>query len=344
MDAYPPPPQFASLAAPAPEPFWSVMIPTYNRATYLERTLASVLAQDPGPQKMQIEVVDDASTSDDPGPLVRRAGGGRVAFFRQPHRLGTSANYNSCVERSVGQWVHILNSDDLVLPGFYERLRGTLEGRNDVGAAFCRHAYVDVNEKQLGTSDFESLTAGIIPDFIDRIGVAQTICSPSVMVVRRSVYGDLGGFRKDLPCAGDWEMWIRIAAHYPVWYEPEILAAWREHSRQSSVAFAKLGQDIADMRRCVEISRSWFPSDRADDMSRRAREYLSFWAFDNAESAFAEAELTVAFRQVYEGLKCSTSLRVMKGLRGVFFSMARGVLRGTYARGKSLFTRGTSRP
>ena len=49
-------------------PFWSVMIPTYNRATYLERTLASVLAQDPGPQKMQIEVVDDASTSDDPGP------------------------------------------------------------------------------------------------------------------------------------------------------------------------------------------------------------------------------------------------------------------------------------
>jgi len=79
-----------------------------------------------------------------------------------------------------------------------------------------------------------------------------------------------------------------------------------------------LGQDIADMRRCVEISRSWFPSDRADDMSRRAREYLSFWAFDNAESAFAEAELTVAFRQVYEGLKCSTSLRVMKGLRGCF--------------------------
>jgi glycosyltransferase involved in cell wall biosynthesis len=40
-------------------PLWSVMIPTYNCADYLRETLASVLAQDPGPEEMQIEVVDD---------------------------------------------------------------------------------------------------------------------------------------------------------------------------------------------------------------------------------------------------------------------------------------------
>ena len=43
-------------------PFWSVMIPTYNpRADYLEETLHSVLQQDPGPEQMQIEVIDDGS-------------------------------------------------------------------------------------------------------------------------------------------------------------------------------------------------------------------------------------------------------------------------------------------
>ena len=51
-------------------PIWSVMIPTYNCANYLRETLASVLAQDPGADVMQIEVVDDHSTKDDPKAVV----------------------------------------------------------------------------------------------------------------------------------------------------------------------------------------------------------------------------------------------------------------------------------
>ena len=47
-------------------PLWSVMIPTYHCARYLAETLASVLDQDPGPEAMQIEVVADHSTADDP--------------------------------------------------------------------------------------------------------------------------------------------------------------------------------------------------------------------------------------------------------------------------------------
>jgi glycosyltransferase involved in cell wall biosynthesis len=45
-----------------PRPLWSVMIPTYNCANYLRETLASVLAQDPGFEIVQIEVVDDHFT------------------------------------------------------------------------------------------------------------------------------------------------------------------------------------------------------------------------------------------------------------------------------------------
>ena len=61
-------------------PLWSVMIPTYNCVNYLRETLASVLAQDPGPEIMQIEVVDDHSTKDDPAAVVEELGCGRVGF------------------------------------------------------------------------------------------------------------------------------------------------------------------------------------------------------------------------------------------------------------------------
>src|SRR5919202_7111228 len=55
-------------------PRWSVMIPTYNCAGYLETALRGVLAQAPGPERIQIEVVDDHSTADDPEEVVRRVG------------------------------------------------------------------------------------------------------------------------------------------------------------------------------------------------------------------------------------------------------------------------------
>src|SRR5215470_11545792 len=60
-------------------PLWSVMIPTYNCAKYLRETLTSVLAQDPGAEQMQIDVVDDCSTEDDPEAVVRELGS-RVVF------------------------------------------------------------------------------------------------------------------------------------------------------------------------------------------------------------------------------------------------------------------------
>ena len=58
------------------------MIPTYNCADYLAETLCSGLRPDPGPDIMQIEVVDDHSERDDPECVTRDVGGGRVSFFR----------------------------------------------------------------------------------------------------------------------------------------------------------------------------------------------------------------------------------------------------------------------
>lgn len=63
-----------------PRPLWSVMIPTYNCAKYLRETLASVLVQDPGPDVMQIEVVDDHSTKDDPEAVVKELAGDRYTY------------------------------------------------------------------------------------------------------------------------------------------------------------------------------------------------------------------------------------------------------------------------
>src|SRR3954468_17323800 len=99
------------LTSQQDRPFFSVMIPTFNSTRFLRQTLESVLAQDPGPEIMEIVVVDNAST-DDPEAVVREVGGNRVRFVRQLENIGAIKNFNSCIARARGHWIHILHSDD----------------------------------------------------------------------------------------------------------------------------------------------------------------------------------------------------------------------------------------
>jgi len=109
------PPLISPKEEGSPRPFWSVMIPTYNpQPHYLEETLRGVLLQDPGPEQMQIEVIDDGSADDTASEVVRRIGAGRVAFYAVPQNRGLANTWNLCVERARGNWVHILHQDDIV--------------------------------------------------------------------------------------------------------------------------------------------------------------------------------------------------------------------------------------
>lgn len=138
-----------------------MMIPAYNpSADYLEQVLKSILQQDPGAERMQIEVVDDCSPSVDVKKMVESIAGERVAFSQTPKNSGLAGCWNTCIERARGEWVHILHQDDIVQPGFYAALRkGTDDSK--VGAAFCRHAVANSNGNWLSISELYRETPGI---------------------------------------------------------------------------------------------------------------------------------------------------------------------------------------
>ncbi|MDX6542647.1 MAG: hypothetical protein QOK32_250, partial [Gaiellaceae bacterium] len=202
------------------------MIPTYQSAAYLPAALDGVLAQDPGPARMEIEVVDDCST-DDPEGVVRRYGG-RVSFYRQPRNVGHVANLNACLARSRGELVHVLHGDDAVRPGFYAALEPAF-AESEVGAAFCRYIAIDDAGHWTAIAPLEADADGVIDDWLERIARWQRVQTPA-MTVRRAVYEQLGGFDDRVGDAEDWEMWTRIAAHTRVFHVVDPLALYRVRS------------------------------------------------------------------------------------------------------------------
>jgi hypothetical protein len=92
----------------------------------------------------------------------------------------------------------------------------------------------------------------VIADWLERIALYQRVQCPAI-VVRRDVYEHLGGFRPDLVYALDWEMWVRIARHYPVWYEPTVLACWRVHDQGETARLRRLGQIYDDVKKTIAL-------------------------------------------------------------------------------------------
>lgn len=292
-----------SPVAEIDRPLWSVMIPTYNCADYLRQTLASVLAQDPGADVMQIQVVDDHSTQDDPEAVVRELGQGRVEFYRQPQNVGHTRNFATCLERSHGHLIHLLHGDDCVLNGFYAKLQRAFAAQPQIGAAFCRQIYMDEHGHWQEFSQLEQAESGILANWLEKIAIYQRIQTPSI-VVRRSVYEQLGGFDQRLAWAEDWEMWVRIAAHYPCWYEPQLLAAYRVHSASSTGRHACIGENIRDLMRAIDIIKPYLPAACAEAWSQRSREHWAFYARWLAYKMLAQGRLDGAIAQVQAGIIC----------------------------------------
>jgi glycosyltransferase involved in cell wall biosynthesis len=295
-------------------PLWSVMIPNYNCTEYLRYTLATVLAQDPGIDKMQIMVVDNNSCDDDPEALVKELGGGRVEFYRQPSNVGIMNNFQTCFELSRGKLIHLLCSDDCVREGFYEKMAQPFEKHPQIGAAFCRSVLIDKHNQWQGLSDFEMPNSGILPEtWLHRIAELCCISVPSLAVVRREVYENLGGFDRRCGISADWEMWVRIFAHYPMWFEAEPLALWRVHLESANNVNAKSEIFIQENYNTVEtIFKSYLPEKTNTKLARTAKQNCAFLALESADYLIRKGKISEGLLQIQTALSYSKSPKVVR--------------------------------
>ncbi len=274
------------------------MIPTYEPGPFLVDALRGILAQDPGQQVLQLAIVDDASPTVDVAALVATlAPEGRIEIHRNRENLGLAGNWNRGIELARGEFVHLLHQDDLVLPGFYAQLLQGFAADPGVGMAFCRHAFVDESGQWTRRSHRERWRPGMLSRWLDRISQRQRIQGPAALV-RRSVYERLGGFRSDLAYALDWEMWVRIAAAYAVWFEPQILACYRRHGGSETTRLDRAGSIGTDTLRAIEIFSHHLPKQSCDRLRSHAYQRLIHVQLRNARKLLARRNVAGAREQL----------------------------------------------
>jgi glycosyltransferase involved in cell wall biosynthesis len=267
-----PPPHIDPVPVGIERPLWSVMIPTYNCAKYLRQTLESVLAQDPGSDHMQIEVVDDYST-DNPENVVGDIGLDRIDFHRKPSNEGVTANFNTCIQRSRGYLVHILHGDDYVLPNFYSQMAKAAEECPNTSFIYSRALVIDAD------GQMETVSARIkgLEEESHNVGdlfYANHFRAPGV-VIRRSFYEKHGGFRQELSHVTDWEMWVRAIALGGGVSINHIYSAYRDHAANETNSLMRSAENLRD---CLRLGSLWNDLKLRDFDFARFRQHFAWIA------------------------------------------------------------------
>jgi glycosyltransferase involved in cell wall biosynthesis len=202
----------------------SVIIPAYNAAAYLPHSIESVMRQTFA--DWEIVLVDDGSTDqtaavwEDYQPKLQD----QLKYVHQPNR-GIAAARNTAMRSARGEFIALLDADDVWLPQRLERGVEILDGDPETGLVHARVARIDGNGAVIGQLKVEPkyLSGRIAHNIYTRR--AHIIC-PTV-IFRRNCLQTTGPFDETLRTTEDRDLWFRIARQSKVSYINEVLAYYR---------------------------------------------------------------------------------------------------------------------
>lgn len=186
----------------------SVVIPTYNRARYLREAIESVLKQTY--QNFEIIVVDDGST--DNTKEVVSSYGNRINYIFQENKERSAARNNGIIH-AKGEYIALLDSDDMWLPNHLEVCFRALHSKPDAGLSFSKSYLINENGNIVSKLKLSPFNGDALKDIVSRISNGG--CNSSSCLIKKCIFDNAGYFNedRDLAVSGeDWEMWVRIAA------------------------------------------------------------------------------------------------------------------------------------
>ncbi|QDH79807.1 glycosyltransferase family 2 protein [Echinicola soli] len=200
-------------------PFFSIIIPTFNRATVLKQSVDSVLFQTF--TDFELIIVDDGSV-DNTDKIVTSIKDSRVVYIKNTRTKGACGARNTGAIKAKGKWLAFLDSDDTwecdKLKKMHERLRYMEKGA-------CYSGYF-----RFRNGIKESIVDGVSGDHLKDLYYSNIVRGLSLFVVDKFSFWKISGFDESFRSKQDLDLYIRLAKLFPFEYIKEPLVTFNPYS------------------------------------------------------------------------------------------------------------------
>lgn len=207
-------------------PLFSVIIPLYNKAPYVHKTVESVLGQTFDDYEL---IIIDNGSNDGSSEIVAGFTDPRIRTIRIDENVGVSNARNKGVSLSTSTYITFLDADDWWEPTFLEEMSGLIERHPDAGIYGTGYWIVKNGKKRLAPIGVEE---GFTEGIINYCKVyAKTLCMPLTSItvaIPRTVFNETVGFKPHLKLGEDFDLWIRIAMKHKVAFLNKPLANYNQ--------------------------------------------------------------------------------------------------------------------
>jgi glycosyltransferase involved in cell wall biosynthesis len=252
-------------------PRFTVVMPAHNTGPLVAHAIRSVLQQTCG--DFELIVIDDGSTDGTATEVRGFTADPRVRLVEQVNR-GPSAARNAGIALARGEYISMLDSDDMWLPRYLEVMGAALDRDPSAGLAYTDAWVLDEPTGRIRRTTmmhYQRPPAHPPADserFLDVL-LDRNFVYTSV-TVRRDVLDAVGGFDERLWTGEDWELWLRIvAAGYRALRPADVLAIHRVRPGSLSTDLPRMIEGVCEVYRIIE--REWNTSDRVRELARTKR-------------------------------------------------------------------------
>ncbi len=197
----------SEVEASSPKPFFSVVIPTYNRAKSIEEAVRSVLDQTF--RDFELIVIDDGSTDNTSEILKPITEEDKRLKYVYQENAERSAARNHGIELSKGEYICFLDSDDIYLLEHLEMFHKTIESHDKAVALFLSNAIMELDGTRRKEAPYVTQTDDPV-ELMLKISVAS-----QQVAIHRSIFKEFK-YDVNLRVGEDQELWSRIVRKYPV--------------------------------------------------------------------------------------------------------------------------------
>lgn len=219
----------------------SVIIPTFNRESFLPSAIDSVLSQTF--QDLELIVVDDGSV-DGTQALIQEISDSRFKSFQQANK-GVSAARNLGIGHASGRWIAFLDSDDRWMPQKLQEQLRALGSRPEFRAVYTDEIWIRRGRRVNPKKRHRKFSGWIYQHCLP-----LCIISPSSILLERDLLTEIGLFESDYPVCEDYEMWLRLSAEHPILFLPEPLIV-KNGGHQDQLSQSHWGLDRFRLRALI---------------------------------------------------------------------------------------------